>query len=79
MQMQDVPQLAQSFQCRKVIFQSVLGLSDRRLESDKTAGNRAQGPHRPSVIGIASVDGRLKRSGVYDDCSSRRDDGGLFH
>ena len=27
----------------------------------------------------ASVDGGLKRSGVDDDGSSRRDDGGLFH
>lgn len=70
---------AQSPNGRWVILQPVLRPRDGRFARDEARGNRAKGPHGPRMIDVAAVDSSLKRSGVDDDGSSRRDDGGPFH
>lgn len=78
----DVHSADQPAQCpngSRVILQPVLSLRDGCFAGDEPRGDRTKGPHGPFVIDIAPVDGGLKRSGVDDDGSSRRDDGGLFH
>jgi hypothetical protein len=54
-----------------MVLQPVEGFRDRCFARDEPAGNRAEHPLGPRMIDVAPIDGRLKRSGVDDDGSSR--------
>ncbi len=55
---------------RPMVLQPMLGFRDRGFTGYKPRRNAAQGMDGPSVVDVRSIDGRLKRPGVHDDCSS---------
>ena len=57
----------------------VLRLGDGCFAGHETGRCTPESPNGPGVVDVAAVDGRLKRAGVYDDCSSQQGGIGLWH